>query len=117
MASRLDRETSDMSSDNYFAQIVGPDQLHHLESRAVERPRSISASAQQQYLENRANVDRQRSVSASGQQHSDADQLGTPAVAQPQRLPSIAETSAPPAPPGTTGEQTNSKQCIHRSFF
>ncbi|KAF4694379.1 hypothetical protein FOZ60_008249 [Perkinsus olseni] len=88
-ASRVDREASDMSSDNYFAQVVGPDQLHHLESRAVDRQGSGSTP----------------------QQHLDSSQLGTPAVTQSQGLPSIAEGSAAGAPrpvAETAGEGTTS---------
>ncbi|KAF4758398.1 hypothetical protein FOZ63_026353 [Perkinsus olseni] len=88
-ASRVDREASDMSSDNYFAQVVGPDQLHHLESRAVDRQGSGSTP----------------------QQHVDSSQLGTPAVTQSQGLPSIAEGSAAGAPrpvAETAGEGTTS---------
>lgn len=79
-ASRLGREISDLSTDNYFAQVVGPDQLHHLESRVVD--------------------DRQRSVSASA--HQEGAQLGTPAVAQPQGISSVVEGSAPSAGEGPT---------------
>mmetsp|Transcript_10678 Transcript_10678/g.9086 ORF Transcript_10678/g.9086 Transcript_10678/m.9086 type:complete len:261 (-) Transcript_10678:416-1198(-) len=75
-ASRLERGASSMSTDNYFAQVVGPDQLHHLESRPTD-----------DQLE-------QMPAVAQPPPHLDAPQLGTPAVTQSQTLQPIREDTA-----------------------
>lgn len=118
--SAISRQVSGMSADNYLAEVVGPDQLHHLESR-----RAAELQQQQQQQGNRfgvipsepsqSTIRPLQAVGSTGENLS----MGTPAVAVEmsqlnddntaplQRTASVTATSSPERMDAADGASTS----------
>ncbi|KAF4680591.1 hypothetical protein FOZ60_013237 [Perkinsus olseni] len=101
--SAVSRQASGMSADNYLAEVVGPDQLHHLESRRAELQAARLGVDPSEASESTTRIPLAAASAATGENPS----MGTPAIAHevsqltadggapPQRLMSTVAASSP----------------------